>query len=406
MGEPRTLHRGDQSMISRSRGWLLATLLWGSSIMGGIYILFPMVPLLFYSPHSWRRLVDRLVGMWVAMPGAILQFVWGVKVRVVGHKIEHADPALIIMNHRTRLDWLYFWTALYQIDPWLLVSEKITLKGILKYVPGAGWAMGCNAFVFLDRSFESDRTKLDRMIDYYADSGFNYQMLLFPEGTDKCPLATGRSEKHAKEKGLTHYDYVLHARTTGFVHIVQRMRKRGYIKWLYDVTIGFGDAIVQSEVDLITHGLCPKDIQYQIVKIPIDSLPIDDNGLAKWLHEHWEKKEEKLRLFYCREDAERTTFPMPEGGQEFEMSDAAFDGRIFVVSFWTFVFVMWTYFLFTVKYVGWLALIAITFFALAQKVYGGVEWLSIKKAEEYHALYKEDKENTHISVNGTPIKRD
>lgn len=31
------------------------------------------------------------------------------------------------------------------------------------------------------------------------------------------------------------------------------------------------------------------------------------------------------------------------------MSDAAFDGRIFVVSFWTFVFVMWTYFLFTVK---------------------------------------------------------
>lgn len=76
-----------------------------------------MVPLLFYSPHSWRRLVDRLVGMWVAMPGvrsftihsnyfpylqAILQFVWGVKVRVVGHKIEHADPALIIMNHRTR----------------------------------------------------------------------------------------------------------------------------------------------------------------------------------------------------------------------------------------------------------------------------------------------------------------
>lgn len=39
-------------------------------------------------------------------------------------------------------------------------------------------------------------------------------------------------------QGLTHYDYVLHARTTGFVHIVQRMRKRGYIKWLYDVTIG------------------------------------------------------------------------------------------------------------------------------------------------------------------------
>lgn len=341
-----------------------------------------------------------MVGMWVAMPGAILQFIWGVRVRVVGHKIEHADPALIIMNHRTRLDWLFFWTALYQIDPWLLVSEKITLKGILKYVPGAGWAMGCNAFVFLDRSFESDRTKLDRMIDYYADSGFNYQMLLFPEGTDKCPLATARSEKHAKEKGLTHYDYVLHARTTGFVHIVQRMRKRGYIKWLYDVTIGFGDAIVQSEVHMITHGICPTDIQYQVVKIPIDSLPKEDDELAKWLHAHWAKKEEKLRLFYSREDPERTTFPMPEGGQEFKMSDAAFDGRIFVVTFWTFVFVMWTYFLFTVKYVGWLALIAITFFTGAQKLYGGVEWLSIKKAEEYHALHKGEKRK-ETTANGT-----
>jgi hypothetical protein len=42
------------------------------------------------------------------------------------------------MNHRTRLDWLFFWNALWRIEPHLLSSEKISLKGILKYLPGAG----------------------------------------------------------------------------------------------------------------------------------------------------------------------------------------------------------------------------------------------------------------------------
>lgn len=44
----------------------------------------------------------------------------------------------MVLNHRTRLDWLFFWTALYKMDPWLLVSEKILLKASLKFLPGAG----------------------------------------------------------------------------------------------------------------------------------------------------------------------------------------------------------------------------------------------------------------------------
>lgn len=42
------------------------------------------------------------------------------------------------MNHRTRLDWLYFWLALWQMNPWLLTSNKIALKELLRYIPGAG----------------------------------------------------------------------------------------------------------------------------------------------------------------------------------------------------------------------------------------------------------------------------
>lgn len=67
-----------------------------------------------------------------------MQYVFGVKLVVRGTVIDRTKPALIIMNHRTRLDWLYFWSALMRINPWLLTTEKISLKGVLKHLPGAG----------------------------------------------------------------------------------------------------------------------------------------------------------------------------------------------------------------------------------------------------------------------------
>jgi len=42
------------------------------------------------------------------------------------------------MNHRTCLDWLFFWCALWRIEPSLITTEKIVLKGEVKYLPGAG----------------------------------------------------------------------------------------------------------------------------------------------------------------------------------------------------------------------------------------------------------------------------
>ena len=69
---------------------------------------------------------------------AMMSVIFGSRTHVRGDRIDHADAAIIIMNHRTRLDWLFFWDALFKIDPWLLTTEKISLKGILKYVPGAG----------------------------------------------------------------------------------------------------------------------------------------------------------------------------------------------------------------------------------------------------------------------------
>ncbi|EFO12622.2 hypothetical protein LOAG_15911, partial [Loa loa] len=62
----------------------------------------------------------------------LIEMFFGARVTISGIKIDHSEPALIIMNHRTCLDWLFFWIALIRIDPWLLTSQKISLKVCLQ----------------------------------------------------------------------------------------------------------------------------------------------------------------------------------------------------------------------------------------------------------------------------------
>ena len=146
-----------------------------SSFLGTLYVLMPLTPLAFFRPKLFRQIVDFLIGYWLVLPSTLMELFFGLHVQVTGSAIDPDKSALIIMNHRTRLDWLFFWNALWRMDPRLLTSEKISLKGVLKYLPGAGWAMAYHAFLFLDRSFASDQARIDSMVSYYARAGRKYQ---------------------------------------------------------------------------------------------------------------------------------------------------------------------------------------------------------------------------------------
>lgn len=50
------------------------------------------------------------------------------------------------------------------------------LQEMVRYIPGAGWAMATNAYLFLTRRFEYDQAHIETMIDYYAHSGCAYQV--------------------------------------------------------------------------------------------------------------------------------------------------------------------------------------------------------------------------------------
>ena len=120
-------------------GFSFAFVVFVTSIFGNyiVTLFLPMITIL-NRHQQWRELMDRAVSFWMVIPLFFLHFIYGIRVRASGDRIEHGEPAIVIMNHRTRLDWLYFWLALWRMNPWLMTTNKIALKELLKHVPGAG----------------------------------------------------------------------------------------------------------------------------------------------------------------------------------------------------------------------------------------------------------------------------
>ena len=60
----------------------------------------------------------------------------GIKIFITGDvkkKLNQNKPIVIILNHRTRFDWLFLSSLLLRIGS--LQKEKIILKDSLKYIP-------------------------------------------------------------------------------------------------------------------------------------------------------------------------------------------------------------------------------------------------------------------------------
>lgn len=62
----------------------------------------------------------------------------GTQVKISGDMVPYGEAAMIICNHRTRVDWMFLWCLCLQQGQ--LSGLKIVLKESLKSVPGFGWA--------------------------------------------------------------------------------------------------------------------------------------------------------------------------------------------------------------------------------------------------------------------------
>ncbi|XP_068420926.1 lysocardiolipin acyltransferase 1 isoform X10 [Eschrichtius robustus] len=215
--------RSRQRIMVSWRGiYFILTLFWGS-FFGSIFMLGPFLPLMFINPSWYRWINNRLVAAWLTLPVALLETMFGVKVIITGDAFVPGERSVIIMNHRTRMDWMFLWNCLMRYS--YLRLEKICLKATLKSVPGFGWAMQAAAYIFIHRKWKDDKSHFEDMIDYFCDIHEPLQLLIFPEGTDLTENSTARSNEFAEKNGLQKYEYVLHPRTTGFTFVVDRLRE-------------------------------------------------------------------------------------------------------------------------------------------------------------------------------------
>ncbi|XP_026551418.1 lysocardiolipin acyltransferase 1 [Pseudonaja textilis] len=354
------------------KGIYFVLALFLGSFFGSIFMLGPLLPLMSISPAWYRWLTDRVVATWFTLPVALLEIVFGSKVVITGDGFIPGERSVIIMNHRTRMDWMFLWSCLLRYS--YLRLEKICLKSTLKVIPGFGWAMQVAAFIFIQRKWEEDKHHFGNMLDYFCDIHEPLQLLIFPEGTDLTDETKARSDTFAEKNGLQKYEYVLHPRTTGFTFIVDRLRDGNNLDAVHDITVAYPQNIPQTEKHLLC-GNFPKEIHFHVCRYSVESLPTSREDLQLWCQKRWEEKEKRLRQFY-------------EGKKYFDVSGRSkippckSELRVLVVKcisllYWTFFTFSAIALLYMYSFVRWYFVIVVVIFTVQEKLFGGLELIEL-----------------------------
>lgn len=278
-------------------GFTFLFLLFYTAMLAAIIFIPILLPLFAVHFPLTRWLTDVLVGSWLAFAPGIYELLYGVKIKVTGDvsKLNKDACSLVLLNHRTRLDWMFILSL--QARYASLKHFRISLKYPIRHVPGAGWAMQIGGFLFLKRTFEEDKDRIENLLTHFKTWHCGPQLLLFPEGTDFRDDSLESSKRFAKKTNLPEYDYVLHPRTTGFVSMYQFMRQNNQLDQVVDVTIGYPKNMVQNEDDLLTKRF-PQEILFHVRVFETNNIPRDTSRLRTWLQERWREKEDILKNFY------------------------------------------------------------------------------------------------------------
>ena len=313
------------------RAWLGSILLLGSLVacaVGGLPVAGAVLACAAACPtgsaaragclRAYRWLTSAIVGGWEAWVGALLEAVYGVRVRVTGSLPLLQERAVLIANHRTRLDWAMLWPVLARATVGAgggsaggaLRCLHIVLKLDLKQLPFLGWATGMARFVFLSRRWAADAPHLRAMLALVrwaarAD-GAGYLLLLFPEGTDLSPARAAQTAAYGTAHGLPALEQTLHPRVRGLEATVEALRGGGgggggdaALDALYDATLAYRGRVVNEGGFL--SGAGPSEIHVHLTRHAAADLPRAGPPFEAWLRARFAEKEAALRRFYADE---------------------------------------------------------------------------------------------------------
>ena len=212
----------------------------------------------------------------------------------------------------------------------------------------------CN--IFITHSWEVDEKEF---LFYYNAIDLPVQLLLYPEGGDLTSKSKAKSDSYADTNGLERYDYCLHPRARGFLYVMQALRSRR-LDAVYDITVGYPDALAKMEPDFAKGKYIPREIHYNIHCYKAEDLPTDEQGLTQWLEDRWKEKEKTLEQFYTHK---RFMEPVPKqrdkneassqenGHSEYRPVDEVVHPKPYIftfcgIAFYILLLVIFTYFFF------------------------------------------------------------
>ncbi|KAI0670062.1 acyltransferase-domain-containing protein [Trametes maxima] len=151
------------------------------------------------------------------------------------------QKAALIANHQVYADWWYAWALTYFMGTHRDVF--IVLKRSLKWVPVVGWGMQFYNFIFLARSWASDRLHLSKSLSWLArraekeDSPLTF--ILYPEGTLVSKDTRPISKKYADKLGIPDMTHTLLPRSTGLHYSLRSLAPRVPNLQLIDITMAY-----------------------------------------------------------------------------------------------------------------------------------------------------------------------
>ncbi|KAH7880506.1 acyltransferase-domain-containing protein [Lentinula edodes] len=242
-----------------------------------------------------------------------------------------------IANHQIYADWWYAWCFLYYMSSEAHRYIYITLKKSLRWVPVVGWGMQFFDFIFLARSWASDRRQLAVHLSSLGKTAESDQMplafILYPEGTLVSKDTRPISKKFADKMGINDMSHVLLPRSTGLLYSLRSLSPRISNLHLIDVTMVYpGIPPLAYGQDYYTlrsmflDGVAPPAVHMHLRLFKVEEVPIGDlsdtesskipdtspdkhaveveiptaekEAFDLWLRNLWQEKDESIGRFH------------------------------------------------------------------------------------------------------------
>ncbi|KAL1192252.1 putative 1-acyl-sn-glycerol-3-phosphate acyltransferase 5 [Cardamine amara subsp. amara] len=281
------------SLIRVSRGIICLMVLVSTAFMMLIFWGFlSAVVMRLFSVNYSRKCVSFFFGSWLALWPFLFEKINRTKVIFSGDKVPREERVLLIANHRTEVDWMYFWDLALRKGQ--IGNMKYVLKSSLMKLPLFGWAFHLFEFIPVERRWEVDEANLRQIVSSFKDPQDALWLALFPEGTDYTEAKCERSKKFAAENGLPVLKNVLLPRTKGFVSCLQELSCS--LDAVYDVTIGYKTRC-PSFLDNV-YGIEPSEVHIHIRRINLPQIPNQEKDINAWLMNAFQIKDQLLNDFY------------------------------------------------------------------------------------------------------------